>query len=125
MPLLPSWPATSKVAAWPWPTTRAVPPVKPKSWLAASSPGVTVGGATGAAVCTPTSRTVKLPPLSVATMRTISVPPANVSVTFASSVFTSDSEPLKLSVVPLVAPKRLARPPMPSVPPYSEVSVTL
>ena len=65
-----------------------------------------------------------MPPLSVATMRTISVPPATVSVTFASSVFTIDSEPPKLSVVPLVAPKRPVRPPMPSVPPFSEVSET-
>ena len=124
-PLLPSWPATSRLAAWPWPTTRAVPSVKLKSWLAGSRPGVTVGGATGAAVCTPTSRTMVLPLLSVATMCTTSVPDDTVSVRCARTVFTSDSEPLKLSVVPLVAPKKLPRPSMPSVPPPSEVSVTL
>ena len=84
-----------------------------------------MGGATGVAVCTPTSRTMVLPPLSVATMCTMSVPDDTVSVRFARTVFTSDSEPLKLSVVPLVAPKKPARPPMPSVPPFSEVSVTL
>ena len=125
MPPLPSWPATSRLASWLCPTTRAVPPEKLKSWSAGSSPGVTVGGATAAAVCTPTSRTMVLPLLSVATMCTTSVPDDTVSVRCARTVFTSDSEPLKLSVVPLVAPKKPLRPPMPSVPPFSEVSVTV
>ena len=71
------------------------------------------------------SRTTVLPLLSVATTCTTSVPERTVSVRCARTVFTSDSEPLKLSVVPLVAPKKLPRPSTPSVPPPSEVSVTL
>ncbi len=71
------------------------------------------------------------PLLSVATMwitsvPDCSVPPCSVSVRCARTVFTRASEPDKVTTGPLVTPITVpVRPAKPSVPPASELSVTL
>ena len=77
-------------------------------------------------IWTPTSRTAVLPLLSVATICTTSVPDCSVSVRCARTVFTRASGPDRVSDGPLVDPITMPlRSVTPSVPPSSDVSVTL